>query len=159
MTLSKSIYFLAGLFTCIVLTSCTDKIEHGIESLEGRWTVSRIIEIENELISGGSASNGQIEQDNPEGMFEFSSDSVEYYYVLEGSEVSSVDEYTLTVVRVNSGFNKVDVFTLEVGKHTFSAEFGDQTKKSYKDATEIRLTETTSEMDKEFVTILELEKL
>jgi len=142
----------------MLFVACHDQVDHGLDSLEGLWTLSKIIEIENEVLEFGTASLSQIDNENPGGSFEFSDASVEYNYVLSTGELMSVDDYSLSHARENSGFTKVDVFTLVIGNRVFNLEFGDQTKKSYKDATEIRLTETTVEDDREFVTILEMSK-
>lgn len=149
--------FLA-LYCIITLQSCSDPVEKGNQSLVGSWTIAKATELENQPTNSGNLNVSQIENNNPEGEFIFSKDSVKYSYTLPKGVVSSSDSYILHRERVNSGFTKVNLFTIDLGDKSFALEFGDQTTKSYKDATKIRLTESIESDGIEQVVILELIK-
>ena len=147
-----------GILFLVLTFGCSIPIEDGLESLQGSWSVTEIVEIEEIILGGGTAEKSQLVIENPDGLFEFDGQEVDYHYTLSQSEVSGIASYSLTSFKENSGFTRVTRFELQIGERTYLTVFDDDTKKSYKDATVMTLTEKTQLEDIETTVILTLNK-
>ncbi len=150
------IFFLT--ISLLLFVGCSNPIDDGLDSLEGYWTIGKIVEIENEILSQGTFNISQVENDMPIGFFNFLERELSYEYSLSTGTYMGSESYVLNHERVNSGFTKIDQFTLIIGTRSFDITFGDETKNSFQNATQITLTETTSNNTLEMVVIFELLK-
>lgn len=146
------------IFSLLLVSSCNDPIEDGLESLQGVWTVTQVVEITSIVNDLGTEETGQVTNDEPEGQFEFIDQTLDYSYTLSDSEVFGSDDFELISFKENSGFTKVRRFELEVGEKVYQTVFDDDTKKSYKDATSMTLIETVNEESTQMKVVLQLEK-
>ena len=124
--------YLLSLLFCLSLMACGENdLQNAKNSLKGNWTVNRIY-VEN---TGG---NGQNQTGNL-GAFGFSETNLNYSFNKGGIVKNGQGAWTLKRELVNSGFVKVEKYTLEFDGLSFVCAFGDQTSDAEKNATNIRL--------------------
>ena len=127
-----------------LLTACGKSTkECAAESLVGEWNVTQIFETRTIVMDGSQSTQSQSTFADAEGHFSFTANMMDYEYTTATVEMSN-QEYTLEVTKENSGFTRVDVFTINGAVEDFRVRFGDQTNDAHEDASEISLEQTIS---------------
>ena len=125
----------------LLITSCGKSTrESAQESLVGQWDVITIIDNITSSFNGQLNQTSQTFQDM-NGSFIFTSNRMEYEY--QTASMQSLEQnYSLVITRENSGFTKVNVFTINGDQENFRVRFGDQTDDAHEDANELLLEQT-----------------
>lgn len=143
----------------IALSSCgkSDE-EHAHDSLIGTWEV---VEAHVQIViklNGGSEQISEMESIGDIGEFTFTSDNMEYNYFISENK-SRNQKYTFNKTSENSGFTKVNVYTINTTDEKFRVRFGDETSDSHCEATDISLEQTSMTTDTtEMILLLNLIK-
>ncbi len=128
------------LIISLLLTACQDDLEEGIDSLEGSWQVTTVESFYKIPQTDGSLEWSNVSEDGNLGRFEFAEDTVSFQFNRNDTLYQGAERWHLSKTRVNEGFFKVNLFTLQIGDtFTFECEFEDQTKNSEKNARYITL--------------------
>lgn len=125
----------------LLVSSCTDPIDQGLDSLEGEWDIDQITIDRSEVRDLGAQTLDELTYVQPDGIFAFTLSEIDYDYTLDGMDTQINESYTLTSEKVNSGFTKVREFTLELETQLFDVDFGDGTRDSFEEAEAMVLTE------------------
>ena len=116
----------------ITLVACGDKdLDNAKKSLVGNWTVNRVYT----QLPGG---NDQQQTGNL-GTFQFTQNQLNYSFTKDGATQNGQSAWNLRREMVNSGFVKVEKYTLDFDGRSFVCAFGDETSDAEKNATAIRL--------------------
>ncbi len=152
-------YFGAIILLVILLHSCAKDSEQATNSIEGDWEVTQIISTYGEFAGGSFSGEETITEDGLLGEFTFGESTVDYQFTRNDTLFSGTAAWNLTSERVNEGFIKVTKFKLEIEDHyLFDCVFGDETKNSEKDATQMTLMQYPEEDGYGVFIQLELEK-
>ncbi len=121
-------YFCFFTVFCLTLFSCQDDLSIAEKSLIGQWTIYKVY------------SNDNI-QEGDFGTFNFKKDgTISVALTSSFLNLNSLESWDLNHQRVNSGFVKVDEFTLNISSlGTFNCAFEDQTNDAHKNAKNIAL--------------------
>ncbi|MEM6844466.1 MAG: hypothetical protein AAF632_19760 [Bacteroidota bacterium] len=119
----------------LIVSACKeDDTSQGVDSLQGVWQVNEAISIYD------NSGNNRVDEAGNLGQFIFGSDTLRFEYTRNDTLYQGVERWQLQRSRENQGFSRVNVFTLIIENHdTFICEFGDQTRNSEKNATNITL--------------------
>lgn len=128
----------------IILASCGKSTQEcAEESLVGEWNVVQVFEAHTIVMDGSQTSQSQTAFDDAEGHFSFTASMMDYEFTTTSTK--TLDQaYTLVVTKENSGFTKVNVFTINGDVEDFRVRFGDQTSDAHENATEISLEQSIS---------------
>ena len=128
----------------IIITSCGKSTQESAEeSLIGDWDVTQIFETHTIVVDGSQSDQSQTTFDDAEGHFSFTASMMDFEYTT--SSIEMLDQaYTLVVTKENSGFTRVNVFTIIGDVENFRVRFGDQTSDAHENASEISLEQTIS---------------
>lgn len=130
------------LLVTIILTACGKSTQEcAEESLIGEWRVTQIYESRSIIENGVQIDQSQTTYDNTSGHFSFTNDMMQYVYTTTTS-ISSEQGYSLVTTKENSGFTRVNVFTIKGDDEDFRVRFGDQTSDAHEDAEEISLEQS-----------------
>ena len=125
----------------LILVSCKKKdLRTAKDALEGTWKVTEIFSATGMRMTNGIDITNEETETGDLGDFVFTSDQVDYVFTRQGVEQRGNVDWTLTREKVNSGFTKVEVYTLSFDDFIFDCAFGDQTSDAEKNATDIKLT-------------------
>ena len=125
-----------------LLVSCGKSTQECAEqSLIGDWNVTHIFENRVQIENGVEVDQLQITYDPPLGDFSFTKDMMEYDYTTT-AKMESIQSYTFTVTKENSGFTRVNVFTIMGEEDEYRVRYGDQTSDAHEEANEISLEQT-----------------
>ncbi len=129
------------LLVLIMASACKeDDTSQGVNSLQGVWQVNEVISIYN------NSGNDRVDETGNLGEFIFDGDTLRFEYTRNDTLYQGVERWQLQNTQENQGFTRVDVFTLTIENHeTFVCEFGDQTRNSEKNATNITLRRESEE--------------
>ena len=150
---------LSLLIPLLFLSACAKQnLRNAEASLKGDWKVTEIYSAEGEQVSGGINITNQQTETGDLGEFTFTDDDVTYSFTRLDSLYEGSSTWILNRERVNSGFVRVEKYTLETNDYDFICEFGDQTSDAEKNATEVRLIFETEGIGAYLMFQLELEK-
>lgn len=132
------------LLVMIVIASCGKSTQEcAEESLIGDWKVNRVMGSETTLADGNPLQQVLFDYEDIDGHFTFTTNMMDYEYTTNSIMMSN-QEYTLEVTKENSGFTRVDVFTIKGDIEDFRVRFGDQTSDAHENASEITLEQSIS---------------
>jgi len=132
-------YFIL-LFGIVMIFACAKQnLRNAEKSLTGNWVVTEIYSAEGERLAGGISIDNEETETGELGEFIFSEDDVTYNFTRLDSLYEDQSGWTLQRERVNQGFTKVEVYTLNIDQYDFVCEFGDSTSDAEKNASEVRL--------------------
>ncbi len=119
----------------LIVSACKeDDTSQGVNSLQGVWQVNEAISIYD------NSGNDRVDEAGNLGQFIFDGDTLQFEYTRNDTLYQGVERWQLQRSRENQGFTRVNVFTLIIENYeTFICEFGDQTRNSEKNATNITL--------------------
>lgn len=144
---------LSLLIPLLFLSACAKQnLRNAEKSLKGDWTVTKIYSDEGQNSVAGVTETGDL------GEFTFTNDEMTYSFTRLDSLYEGSSTWALSRERVNSGFTRVEVYTLETDDYDFVCEFGDQTSDAEQNATEARLIFETEGLSAYSMFQLELKK-
>lgn len=124
------------------MAACQKDEVQAEQSIEGEWQVQSVISEYGSFPNGSFISSEQINEELATGIFNFTSDEVDYEFTRNDTVYSSITTWNMTSEKVNAGFTRVRKYTLEIGdRFIFDVFFGDGTSNSEKDATKMALTQ------------------
>lgn len=141
-----------------LVSSCSLNEEQAENSIEGKWEVKKITSIYGKF-NGGFSGDETITQEGILGEFNFSESLVDFEFTRNDTLFSGMSTWNLTSERVNEGFVKVTKFKLAIEDYfNFDCVFGDETKNSEKNATNMTLMRYPEGQEYGVFIQLELEK-
>lgn len=141
----KHLFFIS--FALLVFSSCEKQnLRHAEDSLVGTWKVTEIFSATGERMNNGINISDEETETGDLGTFTFTEDQLDYTFTRQGITESGNTHWTLTRTKENSGFTKVEVYTLSFEGFVFDCAFGDETSDAEKNATEVRLIFETGEL-------------
>ncbi len=130
------------LILSLALTSCQKPVVKAQKSLEGEWDVVGIISTYGEVVTNGFISSYDVQETGALGEFNFQENTVTYSFTRNDTLYSGTTPWNVDHDKVNSGFVRVDQFTLTLdNEYVFDVAFGDQTNNAEKNATEVAFSE------------------
>ncbi|WKN45493.1 hypothetical protein [Tunicatimonas pelagia] len=128
-------FFWIILLVFLIVSACKDDdTSQGVDSLQGVWQVNEAISIYD------NSGDNRVDEAGNLGQFIFDNDTLRFEYTRNDTLYQGIERWQLQRTRENQGFSKVNVFTLMIENHdTFICEFGDQTRNSQMNATNITL--------------------
>ncbi len=149
----KITLFQITLLVFLIVSACKeDDTSQGVDSLQGVWQVS-------EAISIYDNSEDRVDEAGNLGQFIFDGDTLRFEYIRNDTLYQGIERWRLQRSRENQGFFRVNVFTLIIENYkTFICEFGNQTRNSEEDATDITLRHEPKEDSSDARVVLSLEK-
>lgn len=135
------------LFIAIGLCACAKQnLRNAEKSLKGNWTVTEIYSADGERLTGGIDIQNEQTETGELGEFVFTENEVDYNFTRLDSLYENNSTWTLQRDKVNQGFVRVEVYTLDIDDYDFVCEFGDQTSDAEKNADEVRLIFETKDV-------------
>lgn len=139
------------------LISCGKSTQkNASDSLIGEWKVSSVFEATSKIAGGSIVSETQTTYDGI-GAFLFSSTTMDYEYI-SSYAFESIQNYTLDITIENSGFIRVNVFTINGEQENFRLRFGDETDDAHEEAQQISLEQEISSDSMSIFRLIELDK-
>jgi len=151
---------LSLLIPLLFLAACAKQnLRNAEKSLKGDWTITQIYSAEGERFENGGVSTSDEQTEMGDlGEFSFTDGEMTYSFTRLDSLHEGSSSWTLNRQRVNSGFVRVEMYTLTTDDYDYICEFGDQTSDAEKNATEVRLIFETEGIGAYSTFHLELEK-
>lgn len=134
----------------LLFLACNKDEVQAERSLEGVWDITAIDSEYGEFTQSqfGSSfdSYDSISEYGLLGTFNFSETTVDYEFIRNDTMYSGNETWNLELEKVNSGFTRVNEFTLNIeNQFLFDVSFGDETKNAEKNATSLTFLESPSE--------------
>ncbi len=143
----------------LFLSACNKDESQALKSIEGNWRVTEITTSIGEFTETSFNALETISETGDLGLFEFKDEIVEYRIIRLDSLYQSASSWSLKVEKVNSGFTRVNRFTLDLGElGNYDVQFEDGTRNSEKKAEEMQWTEIPVGSEGE-VLVFKLEKI
>jgi hypothetical protein len=149
----------------MLLTGCTSDELQGEKSLEGVWSVNNIesqyadYSVENGSVIGSNNTAVKSESGSL-GLFTFKGNQVTYNFTRNDTTYSGSGIWELELAKVNSGFTKVNQWTLNIANDfVFDLRFDDSTKNAEKNADSMELDNWPKSSGYGVTFFMKLEKL
>ena len=142
LSLTKTTFFILAIFS---LSSCTGDLKQAEKSLVGNWEVYEIQSQYGDFVIQNGVVTSVVETENKTdkgnlGTFVFNENRLKFDFKRDESRSRGEAPWNLNLSLANSGFFKVNKWTLSLGeKYSFITQFGNSTKNAEKNATHIQL--------------------
>lgn len=154
----KHLFFIS--LVLLVFSSCEKQnLRNAEDSLVGTWSVTEIFSATGERTTNGISITNEETETGDLGTFTFTEEQLDYTFTRQGTTASGNANWTLERTKENSGFTKVEVYTLSFEDFVFDCAFGDETSDAENNAVEVRLTFETVEVGDYETFVLFLEKM
>lgn len=140
-------FLIFGVSLLLILTACEKQnLKRAEKSLIGTWQVNKIYSAYGERMELGTQTNEEITEEDELGIFIFNEKTVDYNYTRLDTVYEGNSDWVLNRKKINSGFTKIEVYSLTLDDKTYICSFGDETKNAEKNATEIALLFDSTEI-------------